>query len=253
MSAKFSIITAVLNREATVVHALKSIKNQSYANVECVVIDGASTDRTIEKVKGILQLSDFLLSEPDGGIYDALNKGISHASGDIIGFLHSDDVYADNLVLEKIAEEFNNNDLDIVYGDVTFFNLNSPSKVLRRYRSGNFTKSRMAWGRMPAHPAMFMKKSLYEKYGNFSTEYKIAGDNDFLCRLISNGEKNLAIRYMPDVLIKMAIGGISTGGLKNTILLNKEVLKSCLDNNIQTNYFKILSKYPFKILEFVFK
>lgn len=248
---KISIITATYNREKTIVRALKSIKNQTYENIQVIVIDGASTDNTITLIKPILDKNDILISEPDDGIYQALNKGLSYSHGDIVAFLHSDDLYSNENVIKNVVECFYNHNVDVVYGDISFFKKGDTKKIKRRYKSDNLSKKNLAWGKMPPHPAIFIKRHIYEEVGNFETNFKIAADYDFLCRLINYPE--LKSFYLEKNLVHMQLGGISTNGFMNTILLNKEVYRAIINNNIYTNIFMLLSKYPSKILQFIKK
>ena len=248
---KVSIITATFNRERSIVRALKSIKNQTYSDIESIIIDGDSEDNTINLIKPILDTNDVLISEPDDGIYDALNKGLSNAKGDIIGFLHSDDTFFNEDVINQVVKSFNRHDADIVYGDSIFFPKSNFNKVIRRYRSGTFSKKNLAWGKMPSHPALFIKRHIYEEIGYFKTDYKIAGDYEFLCRLIKY--PNLKKIHLKQIFVKQQLGGASTKGIRNTILLNQETLKALKTNNIYSNLFMLLSKYPSKIMEFIIK
>ena len=249
---KISVITATYNRAKFVERAINSVKNQDYSDVELVVIDGNSDDDTVSIVEPLLGKNDIFITEKDHGIYDALNKGINLSSGDIIGFMHSDDMYVDNRVLSKIVDIFHDNvNTDIVYGNACFFSGSSHGKVTRIYRSDNLSLKNLSWGKMPSHTAMFVRKTVYQKYGLFKTSYRIAGDYEFLCRLMKIAEVKTV--YSPTLFVKMQSGGVSTGGLSNTILLNKEVLRACTENGIYTNLFMILSKYPSKILQFLRK
>ncbi len=248
---KFSIITATYNREKSIRRSIESTKQQTYKNLELIIIDGLSTDKTLSIVKPLLGDQDILISEKDDGIYEALNKGLEVASGDIIGFMHSDDFFYDNFVLENVAEEFKKSDADIVYGDATFFKEGNINKMIRYYKSDSLSKQNLSWGKMPAHTAMFIKKSVYEKYNHFKTNYRICADYEFLCRISKNN--SIKSIYTSNPYIKMQTGGISTGGIKNTIVLNREVLRACLENDIYTNIFMIFSKYPSKILQFLKK
>ena len=246
---KVSVITATYNREATILRALSSIKNQTYANIQSIVVDGKSQDNTMLLVSSILADEDILISEPDHGIYDALNKGLVLAEGDIVAFLHSDDLYFDYNVISRVVKIFSDDTVDVVYGDVCFFAGSNLTKTLRRYRSDQLSERNLAWGKMPAHPAMFIRRRIYEKVGYFETEFDIAADYEFLCRLIHYvGLKSV---YLSSVLVRMQLGGASTGGFRNTILLNKEVFRAIRKNGIYTNLFMLLSKYPSKILQFL--
>lgn len=243
---KISVITVSYNSANTILDTLRSVEEQTYTSVEHIIIDGGSTDGTQEIVKKGKRISK-LISEKDDGIFDAMNKGIELSSGDVISILNSDDVFKDNTILEKIASIFEHSETDAVYGDVIYFNEKNPSKAIRRFNSGHFRPESIAWGWMPAHPSLFLRKKIYDEIGLFKTDYKIAGDFEFIARAFhKNRFKKI---YIPEVLVKMRMGGISTSGLASTIKLNIEVLKACRENNIETNIFKILSKYPRKLLE----
>jgi glycosyltransferase involved in cell wall biosynthesis len=248
---KISIITATYNRASTIVRALSSVKSQTYKDVQLVVIDGASEDSTVELVAPLISSADVIQSAPDSGIYDALNKGVKISNGDVIAFLHSDDFYFDDSVLSTVMNIFTDNNIDIVYGDVSFFKKDEPEKVIRTYRSDKLSEANLAWGKMPAHPAMFIRSRVYQKIGVFKTNYSIAADYEFLCRIVRNYDFKAV--YLPRVMVRMQLGGMSTGGLKNTLLLNKEVYRAVLDNGIYTNVFMLLSKYPSKLLQFLKK
>lgn len=248
---RVSIITATYNRASTVVRAIMSIKGQSHPGIQLVVIDGASDDNTVSLVEPLLADGDILISEPDKGIYDALNKGLDHAIGEIIAFLHSDDLYPDFDVISKVVEQFSDNSIDVVYGDVSFFSIENDKKTNRIYRSDKLSEKNLAWGKMPAHPAMFIRRRVYDRIGGFETDFKIAADYEFLCRMIQY--PNLKAIYLDGILVRMQTGGVSTGGLKSTILLNKEVMRALRNNGIYTNIFMVLSKYPSKLLQFLRK
>jgi glycosyltransferase involved in cell wall biosynthesis len=245
------VITATYNREATVVRAMLSIKSQTHTDVQIIVIDGASQDSTVALVTPILGDKDILRSELDLGIYDALNKGLALADGEVIAFLHSDDLYFDSNVISKVVEIFFDESIDVVYGDVCFFSGSNVTKIRRRYRSDKLSARNLAWGKMPAHPAIFIRRRVYEKIGYFETDFQIAADYEFLCRLVQYA--NLKSVYLSSVLVRMELGGVSTGGFRNTILLNKEVFRAIRKNGIYTNIFMLLSKYPSKIIQFLKK
>jgi len=248
---KVSVITATYNREATIARSISSVKSQTYTNIQLVVVDGASQDNTMLIVTPMLSNEDVLQSEPDQGIYDALNKGLVLADGDIIAFLHSDDLYFDKGVISKVVEIFSDDSIDVVYGDVCFFSANNIMKTIRRYRSDKLSKRNLAWGKMPAHPAMFIKRQIFEEIGYFETNFNIAADYEFLCRLVHYA--NLKSFYTSSVLVRMQLGGVSTRGFRNAIMLNKEVFRAIRQNGIYTNVFMLLSKYPAKILQLLKK
>ncbi len=225
------------------------MQQQTHPDVEHVVIDGGSTDGTLQLLHECLHDGTLLVSEPDRGIYDAINKGIACSSGEIVGLLHSDDVYANDFILADVADIFADPEIDAVYGDVAFFRPAAPEKLVRRYRSDRFSPERLAWGWVPAHTALFLRRRVFEQYGLYKIDYKIASDYDFMARIFR--AKLIRSKYLPTVLVHMRIGGVSTGGWRNTLLLNQEVLRACRENGIKTNMLKILSKYPLKIMEFL--
>ena len=191
------------------------------------------------------------VSEPDEGIYDAMNKGIRLASGDIIGTLNADDVYADSKVLSRIERQMVQGQLDAIYGDVMFFANDRPKVNLRRYSSRYFAPSRIAWGWMPAHPTLFLRREIFHRFGLFRADFNIAGDYEFVARIFKDAD--LRYRYLPEVLVRMRTGGASTNGWRSTLLLNREVLRACRENGIRTNLLMLLSKYPIKALEYFLK
>ena len=248
---KLSIITAAYNRAETIQRAIKSVQTQTHGSVEHILVDGNSSDGTQDRIKAALRGTEVFISEPDKGVYDALNKGIALATGDAIAFLHSDDIYADPTVLEKVAARFAESDADIVYGDAAFFNAPDVDTTVRRYRSTAPTRRNLAYGKMPAHPAMFIKTSVYRDVGPFKIDYKIAGDYEQLCRMAAR--MTITSSYIPEVLVKMQTGGLSTAGIGATIRLNREVMRGLRENNIYSNYAMLLSKYPKKLLGLVAK
>ncbi len=245
---KVSIITAVFNRKDTIQNCIESIQSQMYCDIEHVIVDGGSTDGTIEAVKASSYSDGLFLSEPDNGLYDAINKGIRKSSGSIIGLLHSDDVFSTETVISQVVSEFSDPDLDAVYADAIFFKSGNPNRIIRRYRSDRFSLKTLPWGWMPAHTTIFFRRRVFERYGVYKTDYKIASDMDFIARVFSSIE--FKSKYIPHVWVNMSIGGVSTGGISNTIMLNREVLRALRENGIKTNIFKLLSKYPLKILEY---
>jgi glycosyltransferase involved in cell wall biosynthesis len=222
---------------------------QSFSDLEYIVVDGDSHDGTQDAVSRFSGRITRFISEPDHGIYDAMNKGIRLATGQVIGFLNADDVYAHPRVVANVATVMQREGLDAVFGDAEFFRGDHPSMPVRRYNSARFSPKRIAWGWMPAHPAIFLRREVFERNGPFRTDYRIAGDFEFIARAFWPGK--LRYRHLPEVLVRMRTGGVSTGGWRNTILLNREVLRACRENGIPTNVFKVLSKYPAKFIEFL--
>lgn len=245
---KISVITVCYNSTKTIGHTLHSVREQTYGNIEHIVVDGGSKDNTLEVVAAEGPHVAKLVSEKDNGIYDAMNKGIQLATGDVVGFLNADDFYKDPEVLAHVARVMQAEQLDALYGDVEFFRPGQQDSVARRYNSGRFTASRLGWGWMPAHPALFVRRALFERYGVFRTDYRIAGDFEFVARVFQHTD--LRHRHLPEVLVRMQMGGISTSGWRATLQLNREMMRACRANAIPTNWLKMLLRYPFKALEF---
>ena len=241
---KVSIITVVRNNKETVKNAIDSVLGQTYKNIEYIVVDGASTDGTVEIVRSYGDKISQFISEPDSGLYSAMNKGISLATGDVIGILNSDDFYIDDKVIQRVVKEFEEKNVDSVYADLVYVEPKNLNKTVRYYDSSKFNPSKFSYGWMPAHPTFFVKKDTYEKHGVFRTDLKIAADFDILIRFLLTHK--ISYSYMQEVLVKMRVGGVSTSF--NSIWINNiETLRVCRDNGIKTNIFKILSKYPAKI------
>jgi glycosyltransferase involved in cell wall biosynthesis len=247
---KISVITVAYNSAATIRDTLESVAAQDHPDIEYIVIDGASRDDTMKIVEEFRDKIAHLVSEKDRGIYDAMNKGLALATGDVICFLNSDDYYTTPHELSRVAREMADPAIDAIFGDVVFINPDNPDKIIRRYRSDRFTPSRLAWGWMPAHPAAFMRRKIYDQVGKFSTDYKIAADFEFFVRAFAKNA--YAFKHVSNAFVTMRAGGASTSGLKSKILLNREVLDACRRNGLRTNIFKIASKYPMKLIEMVF-
>ena len=245
---KISVITVCYNSAKTLKRALQSVEEQDWPFVEHIVIDGGSSDETLSILQACNHLAMWV-SEPDKGIYDAMNKGLAIATGEIICFLNADDHYASSSILSYVAKLMMDHKLDALMGDVLFFNEDNPKHTVRRYRSDRFNPERLSWGWMPAHPGLFLSSIEVKRTGLFKIDYKIAGDFDFIIRFFN--KENLKYQYVPKIIVKMQLGGVSNSGLRSKILLNLEVLRACRENGIKTNLFKILSKYPLKLLEFV--
>lgn len=217
---KISIITAVFNRVDCIGHSVASVQRQTYADVEHVVIDGGSTDGTIRILQESLDARSKLVSEPDNGIYDALNKGLSIASGDIVGVMHSDDFFANDRVLACVAAAFDNPQVDAVYGDLDYVAKVDVNRVIRHWKSGEFTSERLAWGWMPPHPTLFLRRRVFEQWGVFDTRFRIAADYDSILRYFGQGK--IRATYIPEVLVKMRVGGESNRSLSKIWMKSRE-------------------------------
>jgi glycosyltransferase len=227
---KISVITAVYNNRDTVAHALDSALVQDHPNVELIVIDGGSTDGTLQVLQGYADRLEVLVSEPDRGIYDALNKGIARASGEVVGFLHSDDLFADESVLSRISSAFADPAVDAAYGDLLYVRKDDPSRVVRSWRADAFTPAKLARGWMPPHPTLYVRRSVYDQHGVFDTSYRIAADYDFVLRFF--GRTKGEIRYIPEVLVKMRVGGASNRSFGNIVRKSSEDWRALRKNGI---------------------
>ena len=248
---KLSIITAVLNNKTYIEHCINSVLNQTYKDIEYIIVDGGSTDGTLHIIEKYQDAVFIWISEPDRGIYDAMNKGIKLASGDVVGILNSDDFYPARDVIDQIMNEFESKDVDSVFADLVYVKRENPDEVVRYYQSSNFHPKKIAYGWMPAHPTFFVKRKIYEQYGLYKTDYQIASDYELIARFLVKNK--VSYSYIPKVLVKMRTGGASTRNLKSNWILNKEILRACAENGIKTNIIKVLSKYPTKIFQLIRK
>lgn len=210
---KISIITVAYNAQLTIGHCIQSIISQQYHNIEYIIIDGRSSDDTYAIAAAYKNHIQVLVSEPDKGIYDAMNKGIALATGQVIGILNADDFFADNNVLTVVADAFTTHNTDIVYGDIDY--VKPDGTVFRKWRSGQYKKGMFNKGWMPPHPAFYCKAQLFKKYGGYSLEYGTAADYELMLRFIHRN--HLSVYYVKKVLVKMGIGGVSNSNIKNRI------------------------------------
>ncbi|MDF7775431.1 glycosyltransferase family 2 protein [Sphingomonas sp. AOB5] len=246
---KISVVTVCYEPGPILLDAIQSVHAQDFAQVEHVIIDGGSKDGTVDRVSGLLRAGDVLVSEPDKGIYDAMNKGVARATGDVIALLNADDRYADPGVLSRVAAQFDAAGTDAVLGDVSFFKPGAPEVSIRRYNSGMFKPERIGWGWMPAHPAMVLTREAYDRVGPYRTDYRIAADFEFIVRAFR--EHGLSYSYLRDVFVKMQVGGVSTSGASARKTINREMLRACKENGIASNPLMMNSRYLMKALELV--
>ncbi len=246
---KISIITVVFNGRDTIRDCINSVLNQSYENMEYIIVDGGSKDGTTEIIESYQDRISAYVSEPDDGIYDAMNKGVKMATGDIIGILNADDFYSDDDVISDVVNELETKKVDSVFADLVYIKNNDYNKVVRYYSSSNFNPGKFSYGWMPAHPTFFARKELYEKFGLFKTDYLIASDYELLVRFIARYK--ISYSYIPRVLVRMRTGGLSTRNFKSNWILNKEIVRACAENGIRTNIFKVLSKYTTKVFQLI--
>lgn len=250
---KISLVTVTYNSAKTLHDTIRSVFSQSYPNLEYIIIDGASQDNTIDIVKEYEPLFNERMrwiSEKDSGLYDAINKGIAMATGDVIGILNSDDFFTSPTVIEEIANSFSEK-IDAIYGDVHFVKSDDLSRSIRYYSSKVFRPSLMKLGFMPAHPTFYCRKSCYDKYGLYKTDFKIAADFDLLLRFIY--VHHISLKYLPLDMVTMRVGGASTNGLKSHVCIMKEHLRSFKENGLKSNFFLLFLRYFYKLTEYIRK
>lgn len=236
---KITIITATYNSAATVRDTLTSVQGQSYPDIEHLIIDGASSDATLSIVREFAHVAA-CHSQKDRGIYDAMNRGVSYATGDIVGILNSDDVYVDNTTIASVMQVFAETGADAVYGDLNYVQADDLNKIVRRWRAGAFDRQSFKWGWMPPHPSFFVRRELYEKFGKFNLEFRSAADYELMLRMAYKHQINCA--YLPHVLVKMRTGGVSNASFKNRIRANREDLRAWQVNNLHPYFFTIWLK-----------
>lgn len=246
---KISVITVVYNREKTIGESIESVLSQSHGSVELIVIDGASTDGTLAVLENFRSRLAVLISEPDNGIYDALNKGIKFATGDVVGFLHADDLFENTDVLSKIATAFNDQSIDATYGDLVYVQHSDVTRVIRYWKAGTYTSRDLRQGWMPPHPTFYVRRTIYERLGYFNQCYRIAADYDLVLRFLANGK--IKTTYIPDVLVRMRTGGISNRSIK-TILRKSREDYDVLRRNKVGGAFSLLMKNFRKISQFIY-
>ena len=250
-----SVITVTYNSAKTVADTMVSVAMQSYADIEHLVIDGASKDNTLDVVRSHARSQTRLISEPDDGIYDAMNKGLVEASGEIVGFLNSDDLYADASVLEKVANAFQDPAVEACYADLVYVSQNN-RRVVRYWKSRSFTKGDFAKGWCPAHPTFYVRKSVIERLGLFDRSYKLAADVEFMMRYLERGQ--IRAVYIPRVLVRMRVGGATNQSWKNIWKQNSEIFSALRKNSVtfsavQFWVLKVFSRVWQYIFGYIFK
>ena len=268
---KVSLITVSYNSAKTIVDTIHSVQNQTYKNIEYIVVDGMSSDGTVEIVKQFLDSAKDVsqdasqdsekdisqdtgvvtkfLCERDKGIYDAMNKGLALATGDIIGVLNSDDFYCSNTVIEQVVAAFQKEDAQCLYGDLNYVDPEDTKKIVRKWRSGDFNRENFLKGWMPPHPTFFVRKSCYEKFGTFNTQFKSAADYELMLRFLY--KESCSAIHLPVVMIHMRAGGISNVSLKNRIRANREDRMAWKINGLKPKWFTLLRKPLSKLIQYL--
>ena len=239
---KISIITVVYNNEDYIQDAMNSVLSQEYNDYEYIIIDGGSTDDTVALIsstfKNYPKTETIFISEEDGGIYDAMNKGILLSSGDVVGLLNSDDIYADERVLGKVASIFTNTSIDLCYSDLVYVDKHDPNKVIRYWKSRNYEDGLFKKGWAPPHPTFFVRRKVYDKYGVFDLEFKLAADFELMVRFLE--KYKIPSIYIPNVLVRMRLGGATNKNIINIIKQNIEIYHAGKKNNIHVSMLSLV-------------
>ena len=244
-----TVITVVFNGAQTLRDTIESVMQQSYDNVEYIVVDGGSSDATVDILRQYDHVIDYWLSEKDGGIYDAMNKGIALCSGDYVGLLNSDDMFADGRVLQAIADRFCQTQVDAVFSCLNIVDKTNLKKILRKYRVAKLSSALLRIGVMPPHPTFYCKRSCYERGGMYKTDYKIAADFEMLVRLLIR--QKITWSFIDKVTVTMRSGGVSNSGFMMGVKLNSEIVRACKENGLYSHWLLLALKLPIRLLELI--
>ena len=246
---KISIITVSFNSKNTIANTISSVFSQDYDNIEYIIIDGASKDGTVNIIEEFSNIYNFkYISEPDNGIYDAMNKGLSFATGDIVGFLNSDDFFSNERIISTVAKIMQNHFVDACYGDLIYVDKVHAKKIIRFWKSKSYSPGLCLSGWMPAHPTFYLRKSIYDTFGYYDTNYKLQSDFEMMIRLFEI--KKITSVYIPIVMVCMRIGGASNARLSNIIKGNIEAIESCRKHGFKAGYLFVIKKFLSRIPQF---
>ncbi len=241
---KISIITVVYNNEKTINEAIESVLNQNYDDIEYIIIDGGSNDGTLDKISSYKDKLSYFISEKDNGLYDAMNKGIKAAKGEVVGILNSDDLYQDLDVISDVMKHFiNDKNIDILYGDLVYVKNNDITTIVRNWKSKSYYRNFFENANVPPHPSLFLRKKVYEEVGLFDLEYKIAADYELMLRIFK--KYNFNSKYINRLIVRMRLGGASNASFSSIIMQNKEVLNAWKNNNLAPPFYLM----PLRILK----
>ena len=249
MMLKISIITACFNASKTISETLDSVGRQSHQSIEHIIVDGASTDDTMSIIENYRNHLSVVMSEPDQGVYDAMNKGLALASGEVIGFLNADDFYMHPDVLARVAATMADPTIDACYADLIYVDRKQTNRVVRHWVSRDYTPGLFEKGWMPAHPTFFVRKSVYEKLGGFDLRYRLQADFDLVLRFI--GINKIRTRYVPEIWVRMRMGGMSNNNILNIVRGNIEAYSSCCANGLNVRPWFILTKVLSRMPQFI--
>lgn len=246
---KISIITAVRNGAGAITATLRSVAEQDYASIEHIIIDGASTDGTMELVRANASRVTQVVSEPDNGIYDAFNKGLHIATGDVIAFLNCGDTYLSSSAVSKMSAPLSVDGIEASFADVLIVDVRDPSRVVRRYTSRHFTPTRMSFGFMPAHPTLFLRRGVYRDVGEYDTRFRIAGDYELCLRVFACRPTRFS--YLPEAMVRMPSGGLSNRGWRSKCEITREMQRACEMHGVRTSIAQLCLRFPLKVMELI--
>jgi len=245
---KISVITVALNAAATLEQTLRSVREQGWPDVEHIVVDGGSADGSVEILRRNEESLSRWISEPDNGLYDAMNKGIAMAGGEIVGFLNADDVYAHNQVLSRVGEALSAPGLDGCYGDLVYVDAGNMSRIIRYWRSEPYREGLFERGWMPAHPTFFVRRTVYERYGDFRVDLEFQADLELTARFIA--VNRISVAYLPEILVRMRIGGKTNRSVSNILKGNMESYRACRDLGLDITPLYFLRKFAMRVPQF---
>lgn len=248
---KVSIITVVFNGERTIRDCIESVLGQSYGNIEYIIVDGKSTDKTPEIVRNYGTKIAVFISEKDAGIYDAMNKGIAKATGEVIGILNADDFYRDSLVIEKVISKLNQTTSDGIYGDLIYVDSKDTQHIKRYWKSGEFNRNKFLYGWMPPHPTFFLRRASYEQFGYYRTDLGSAADYELMLRMMY--KYSIKMTYLPEIVTVMRVGGVSNKTVGNRLKANQSDRAAWQLNGLKPYWFTLWLKPIRKVLQFVYK
>lgn len=248
---KISIITVVFNNEKTIEDTILAVESQTHPDIEHIVVDGASTDGTMDVVRRHQGKIAKLVSEPDEGIFDAMNKGIKLATGEVIAFLNADDIYADNTVLEWVASVFADTSVEACYANLVYVDPVDLNKVVRFWKSQDFKPGLFQKGWVPAHPTFFARKKVYQQYGDYDVSLRLASDFELMLRFLEKFKVKSV--YIPRVFVKMRTGGVSNNSIRNIIQQNMDIYRACKKNGVPVSPFFAFTKIISKLSQFYSK
>ncbi len=250
MPHRVSIITATFNSASTIADTMQSVGEQDYPLIDHIIVDGASTDNTLEIVKEFPH-HIYVISEKDNGIYDAMNKGILAAKGDIVGILNSDDMYMGSHVISTVVEAFRDPDVQCCYADLQYVDYRNPKRITRIWKSGIYKTNAFYWGWMPPHPTFFVRKSVYEQFGLYNINMRSAADYEMMLRIME--KHRLKSLYIPQIIVKMRTGGVSNASVRNRLRANVEDHEAWRINDLKPYFFTLYLKPLRKITQFIKK